>query len=116
MNVRKSNGSNNVYYKQGCPALMEDARFITTYNSTNELTNQMQRMNNINNSNQFRQFLQQNAEQIMNSEREYQIKTNTCTPNISCSEGFYEIHNQLNTQPIQGLQSGYDTYGKPNTY
>ena len=85
-------GGNNVYYKEGCPALMEDGRFITYYNSTNELTNAMQKLNNFRSANQFRTFMQNNGDLFMNIERRYQIAKNTCSPDTACSEGWYNLN------------------------
>ena len=84
-------GENNVYYKQGCPALMDDSRFITYYNSTNELTNEMQRLNHIQSSNKFRTFMQQHGVQIMNSERKFYHDKFSCTPKVACSQGYYDL-------------------------
>jgi hypothetical protein len=84
-------GTNNVYYKQGCPALMDDARFVTYYNSTNELTNQMQKLNGIRSSNQFRTFMQDHGLDIMNSERSYYLNKYACAPKVACSQGYYDL-------------------------
>lgn len=84
-------GANNVYFRDGCPAIMDDARFITYYNSTNELTEAMRKMNGFKSSNQFRTFMQTNADLFMESEREYQIRENTCAPTVACSEGWYDL-------------------------
>lgn len=89
-------GSNNVYYKDGCPALMSDGRFITYYNSSNELTEAMRRLNGFTSANQFRTFLQNNANQLMAAERAHQIKENTCSPTTACSEGYYDLWTKLN--------------------
>lgn len=87
-------GTNNVYYSDGCPALMSDGRFITYYGSTNELTQAMQKMNGITSSNKFRNFLQQNGDNIINAERNYALRENTCNPSIACSEGWYDLWNK----------------------
>lgn len=75
------------------PVIMNDGRFITNYGSTNELVEQMRKLNGIQNSNQFRNFLQKNALEIMNSEREYILRNNTTEPKISCSEGWNRLWN-----------------------
>lgn len=84
-------GQNNVYYRDGCPALMSDGRFITYYNSTNELTEAMRKLNGFTSPNQFRTFMQNNGDLFMNSERDYITKENTCSPKIACSEGWYDL-------------------------
>lgn len=84
-------GSNNVYYKDGCPAIMSDGRFITYYNSTNELTEAMRKMNGFRSPNQFRNYMQKNGDLFMNAERDHVIKENTCSPAVACSEGWYNL-------------------------
>lgn len=84
-------GANNVYYKDGCPALMSDGRFITYYNSTNELTEEVRRLNGINNTNVFRNFMQTNGDLLMASERQFVVDNNTCNPRSACSQGFYDL-------------------------
>lgn len=86
-------GDNNGYYKQGCPALMSDGRFLTNYRSSNELTDQMMKLNGIKSSNEFRNFLQNNANKFINSEREYLLNQNTCDPKTGCSQGWYDLWN-----------------------
>lgn len=84
-------GSNNVYYKDGCPAIMSDGRFITYYNSTNELTESMRKLNGFMNPNQFRNFMQRNAHLFIQAERDFLNKNNTCNPSTACSEGWYNL-------------------------
>lgn len=85
------NGANNVYYRDGCPALMSDGRFITYWNSSNELTKEMMDMNGFKSANEFRIFMQTNGDTLMNSERLYQLKQNTCDPVTACSQGWYDL-------------------------
>ena len=87
-------GSNNVHYKDGCPAIMSDGRFITYYNSTNELTEAMRKMNGFRSANQFRNFMQNNGKLFMNAERNHIVKENTCSPAVACSEGWYNLWNK----------------------
>lgn len=84
-------GGSNAFYKDGCPAIMSDGRFITNYNSTNELTEGIRKMNGIKNSNEFRQFLQNNGNAIINAERNYYKANNKCRPTTSCSEGWNKL-------------------------
>lgn len=90
-NNSRSLGGNNVYYPDGCPALMDDGRFITYFGSTNELTETMQKMNGFRSANQFRTFMQNNGQKFMDAERTYQRDTNTCSPQTACSEGWYDL-------------------------
>lgn len=85
-------GADNIYYEEGCPARMSDGRFITYYNSTNELTNAMQKVNKFRSANQFRTFMQKNGDLFMNLDRQYQTAKNTCSTNTACSEGWYNLH------------------------
>lgn len=87
----KYSGSNNLYYKQGCPALMSDARFLTNYNSSSEVTDSMRRMNGFESSNKFRTFMQANGQMFMEAETKYLVSHNTCTPKTACSEGWYDL-------------------------
>ncbi|RYE14216.1 MAG: hypothetical protein EOP34_07100 [Rickettsiales bacterium] len=89
-------GENNIYYKNNCPAFMSDGRFLTYYNSTNELTESIQKMNHIKNINRFRNFMQNNGNKFINLEREFLIKNNTCQPRISCSSGYTHLYNNFN--------------------
>ena len=77
--------------KIGCPALMADGRFITYYNSTNELTDAMMKLNGFKSSNEFRTFMQNNGNLFMNAERNYILKESTCAPKIACSQGWYDL-------------------------
>ncbi|AUV58339.1 hypothetical protein [Bandra megavirus] len=89
-------GSNNVYHNNGCPAIMSDGRFITNYNSSNELTESMRKLNGITNPNEFRNFMQKNGELFMDAERNHIVKENTCRPKTACSEGWYNLWTKNN--------------------
>jgi len=103
----KYEGANNVYYKDDCPALMNDGRFITYYNSSNELTEAMRKMNGFRSANQFRTFMQNNGELFMAAERKYIIDKNTCEPHTACSEGWYDLWTK---------RDGYWASNNPNDY
>lgn len=90
----KYHGADNVYFKNGSPALMSDGRFITYHNSSNELTEKMRRMNGITNPHEWRAFMQNNGDLFMNTEREFQIKNNVCNTNTACSQGYYDLWNK----------------------
>lgn len=87
-------GTNNIYYKDGCPAIMGDARTLTYYNSTNELTEEMRKINGMKNTNEFRTFMQTNGDIFMNTERRLYLENNTCSPKTACSEGWYNLWTQ----------------------
>jgi len=87
-------GTNNIYYRDGCPALMSDSRFLTYYNSTNELTEKMRALNGFRSANQFRTFMQNNGNLFITSERNYLTNENTCCPGTACSQGWYDLWNK----------------------
>lgn len=89
--LNRHHGANNLYHKDKCPALMSDGRFITYYNSSNELTEAIRKLNGINSSNKFRNFMQKHADLFMDAERRHTIKENTCAPCIACSEGWHDL-------------------------
>ncbi|AKI80217.1 hypothetical protein QJ850_gp482 [Acanthamoeba polyphaga mimivirus] len=89
-------GANNSLYKNGCPAIMSDGRFITNYNSSNELTEEMRKLNKIKSPNEFRLFLQNNGDKFMEAERNHLLRNNSCAPKIACSQGWYDLWTQNN--------------------
>ena len=91
--MRLAMGANNVYFNDGCPALMEDGRFLTNWRSSSEVTNEMGIFNNLQNSNEVRAFLQNNGLNLMREQRAYLAQTNSCTPGTACSEGYYDLWN-----------------------
>lgn len=87
-------GMSNTHYKDGCPALMSDGRFITNYNSSNELTEAIRKLNGIRSPNEFRTFLQKNGKALMDSERSFVERDNTCRPSTACSQGWHDLWNK----------------------
>lgn len=87
----KYKGMSNTHYENGCPALMSDGRFITYYNSSNELTDSMRKLNGFRSPNEFRAFMQKNGKLFMDAERKYLEKENTCKPDTACSQGWYDL-------------------------
>jgi hypothetical protein len=74
----------NRYFIHGCPALMQDGRFITNYTRNRVFNQFIREVNNIESSHEFRHFLQNNAETLINRERDYVNKMNTCNVNGQC--------------------------------
>ena len=68
----------NRYFPQGCPALMSDGRLVTNYVDNHVFNQYIAKANKKTTSNQYRGFLQKNANSIMNRERAYFSKKNTC--------------------------------------
>jgi hypothetical protein len=104
--VEGIDGSNNVY--KNCPAIMSDGRFVTRWDSSNDLTHQIQLLNGIPSSNQFRNFMQQNADVIMASEREFINRNYGCNPQIACSEGYYYLNVRPNPTKYHRTNYTYD--------
>jgi hypothetical protein len=80
--------SNNIFHKDGCPAIMTDGRFLTNFIPASEITDEIKRINGINNSNEFRRFLQDNALKLINAEKQYLYQNNLCQPSFACCEGW----------------------------
>ena len=74
--------SDNQFYTFGCPALMNDGRFVTSYVSNQTLVDSLKLANGLDpcmyDNNDFRLFLQRNASKIMNKERQYLFKNYYC--------------------------------------
>lgn len=87
-------GTNNIHYKEGCPALMSDGRFMTNYISSNEITNKLAELNNIKGSKNIRDFIQSNGTKLIDLERKKLLLNNSCKPKISCSNGWNEFQNK----------------------
>jgi hypothetical protein len=68
----------NRYFNHGCPALMNDGRFITNYNRFPIFEQYIKNINNISSVHEYKKFLQQNGDLILNNERAYFNKINTC--------------------------------------
>tara|TARA_B100001287_G_C22658708_1_gene519169 strand:+ start:1221 stop:1514 length:294 start_codon:yes stop_codon:yes gene_type:complete len=69
----------NRYYKYGCPPLMSDGRFLTSYVDSDVLNQYIRNVNKLQSANDFRIFLQKNGDMIMNKERAYLVQKNTCS-------------------------------------
>ena len=74
----------NRYYSYGCPALMSDGRFLTSYVDSDIYNQYIRNINNIKTSCQYRHFLQNHGDDILNKEREYLIRNNTCSVYGNC--------------------------------
>jgi hypothetical protein len=74
---------NNRYWKQDCPALMNDAR-LTNHHRTKKLDQYIKNINNLETSHEYRYFLQKNGHIIFNNERAALEKSTTCTSNVMC--------------------------------
>jgi hypothetical protein len=68
----------NRYYKYGCPPLMSDGRYLAHYVDSDVMNQYIRNINKIQTSHDYRMFLQKNGAKIMNRERQYLLKNNTC--------------------------------------
>ena len=83
----------NRYSNYGCPALMQDARFITNYLPSRTIEQYVRHINDIGSAQDYKLFLQKNGDVIMNRERDFMNKTNTCGVHgkcVSINDGPYE--------------------------
>jgi hypothetical protein len=71
--------TDNYYHK--CPAMMSDGRLFTDYRSAVRREETNKYINNIIRDDEYRIFLEQNAEEIMDSVWEYDKKTKSCWQN-----------------------------------
>jgi hypothetical protein len=74
----------NRYFKNGCPPLMQDARFITNYMESRIFEQHIRNINKINSAQEFKQFLQVNGSKLIDREQAYQIQVNTCNVDGKC--------------------------------
>lgn len=84
----QGHGANNIHFREGCPALMSDGRFLTNYLSSNELTEKDKKSKGIKNHNQYRQYMTQNGDKMLDAERRNLMKYNTCNPTLCGCEGW----------------------------
>jgi len=81
----------NRYAKYGCPPLMSDGRFLTSWVDSDVLNQYIRHVNKIKSSNDYRIFLQKNGNTIINRERAFLVKKNTCAlggkcPKVACEK------------------------------
>ena len=91
----------NRYFKNGCPPLMQDGRFITNYMESRVFEQYIRNVNNIGSAQEYKRFLQSNGDTIMNREREYLQKENTCSVNGECA-------------PLSGIPNSCAVYPNAN--
>ena len=68
-----------------CPPLMSDRRIFTNFFDNDVFNQTIRSMNKIGDNHEYRVFLQQNASELINREREYHLQTNTCSVHGKCS-------------------------------
>ena len=116
-----------------CPARMSDARHFTDYRSSNSINDLIRADNNISNSLHYRVFLQQNANALMDRQRQIACQLNCCgpCPITQSSKESFDVGTMLPEQymfvtdgrttkyvlnDINGLGTGrvYNTYAQPD--
>lgn len=70
-------------FYNGCPAKMEDGRFLTDYRTSNAREQYIKTINGFVRDDEYRMFLQQNGEQILDREWDHLKTTNSC-PTTCC--------------------------------
>lgn len=74
----------NRYWENGCPALMQDGRFITNYTRFNVTDQFIKNVNEITSIHDYKSFLQKNGDTILNREKAKLEELNTCKVNGKC--------------------------------
>lgn len=74
----------NRYWENGCPALMQDGRFLTNYVRGAVFDQFIRNLNDIKSAADYRKYLQTEGDNIMNKERIYLMKNNSCSVNGKC--------------------------------
>jgi hypothetical protein len=77
-------GLDNRYYNYGCPAIMKDGRFITSYVNRRQFDQSIRLVNKINSAQDFKNFLQNNGDTILNNQRAILQKVYTCGVSGKC--------------------------------
>ena len=81
----------NRYWKEGCPPLMSDGRFVTSYVDSDIMVQFIRHVNDLKSSQDFKNFMIKNAGEIMEKERSFLTEKNTCEVDGKCGseiEGF----------------------------
>ena len=76
MSVKRFTDSNNKYHN--CPALMSDGRQFTDYRAIRRINNLLGFNNQIKKDYSYREFLIQNANKLMEHNRNISIQNNIC--------------------------------------
>ena len=92
----------NRNFKEGCPPLMSDGRFVTSYVDSGVLVQFIRHVNEIGSAQDFKNFMQKNAVEIMNKERNFIVEKNTCDVNGKCGSDVVEGFSNSNIQELYG--------------
>lgn len=102
----------------GCPAKMNDSRFLTDYRTSNTREQYLKSINNISRNDEYRSFLQQNGGVIMDAEWDFLKVSNTCkiqtcvhtNPTRSTNGMDYtelKLHDKVRTGKLNASDVGY---------
>lgn len=69
-----------------CPPLMSDKRIFTNHFDNQVFNQTIRSMNKLEDNHDYRSFLQTNGAELINREREFNLKSNTCSVNGKCSQ------------------------------
>ena len=100
MSDNKLTDCNNKY--NNCPALMSDGRGFTDYRPINHINNLLIVNNNLTNHYTYRDFLIQNAETLMDHNRNIAIQNNVCDQCDGMYEDASNANENTNTDCIGG--------------
>jgi hypothetical protein len=74
----------NRYYKYDCPPLMNDGRFISSYERSSTFDQKIRNINNIYSAHEFRNYIQSNGSTIINNIKSFLHDNNTCSVEGRC--------------------------------
>ena len=102
MSDNKFTNSNNKY--KNCPALMSDGRNFTDYRPISHINNLLVANNNLENNYNYREFLIQNAELLMDNNRNIAIQNNICDQCPGIYEESCNASKETNPTCLNGTQ------------
>jgi len=76
--------SDNRYFSYDCPALMQDARFVTNYAQRRTVDQYIRIINKIESAQDYKDFLQKNGDDLINKERAYNEDNYICKIDGKC--------------------------------
>ena len=74
----------NRYYNYGCPALMQDGKFLTNYLEPRIVDQFIRNTNRIGTAHDYKNFIRDNGSLILEREYNYLTKNNTCGVDGKC--------------------------------
>lgn len=96
---------------------MSDGRFVTSYVDSDILNQFIRHVNELGSAQDFKNFLQKNAVEIMDKERNFLVSKNTCNVVGKCNpdaEGFANTNQALGEVNIDNFKVGKCNSGCDN--